>query len=447
MCSKVVKDCHKNISCQKCNGYVHKKCTKLKPKELNNLDPKEWICSNCIKTSTADLQSDIEDDIQIRNDIPQLNVTEVDLQKYDKMIFNPLRFDNDLTDTNYSDITNNAGSHVCSYSTPEQFCSDINTNHGKFNVLNLNIRSLSKNFEKLKECIKNLDCEFTVIGISETHLKDKPHNYYNLPGYKIEYMNRIGREKGGVCMYVSEKVKYKLRKDLCHATSNFESCFIEIENVNKKNIAIGVVYRAHTPIDNFVADIDPLFKKLNAENKHIYVMGVFNIDLLKVDSHRPTHEYLELIYSYHLVPTIYKPTRITKSTATIIDNILTNNENIVSSTIVVTDTSDHMPTVLSTNLNITKQSSNTNKFVFKRKHSNANVDKFRKKLSEVKWEESLHNNNANDDFNKFTNIFEKLYDECIPLKKCTANRRKEPMSPWITKGILKSINKKNKLYK
>jgi hypothetical protein len=161
-------------------------------------------------------------------------------------------------------------------------------------------------------------------------------------------------------MYVSEKVKYKLRKDICHATSNFESCFIEIENVNKKNVAIGVVYRAHTPIDNFVADIDPLFKKLNAENKHIYVMGDFNIDLLKVDSHRPTHEYLELIYSYHLVPTIYKPTRITESTATIIDNILTNNENIVSSTIVVTDTSDHMPTVLSTNLNITKQSSNTN---------------------------------------------------------------------------------------
>jgi hypothetical protein len=162
------------------------------------------------------------------------------------MIFNPLRFDSESTEKNYSDITNNTGSHVCSYLTPEQFCPDSNTIHGKFNVLNLNIRSLSQNFEKLKECIKNLDCEFPVIGISETHLKDKPHDYYNLPGYTIENVNRIGREMGGVCMYVSENIKYKLRKELCHATANFESCFVEIENVNKKNVVIGVVYRAHT---------------------------------------------------------------------------------------------------------------------------------------------------------------------------------------------------------
>ena len=40
-----------------------------------------------------------------------------------------------------------------------------------------------------------------------------------------------------------------------------------------------------------------------------------------------------------------------------------------------------------------------------------------------------------------------LYDECVPLKKCNVNRKKDPLSPWITKGLLKSINKKNKLYK
>ena len=50
-------------------------------------------------------------------------------------------------------------------------------------------------------------------------------------------------------------------------------------------------------------------------------MGDLNIDLLKVDDHRPTHNYLELIFSYSLLPTINKPTRITETTATIIDNI------------------------------------------------------------------------------------------------------------------------------
>ena len=48
--------------------------------------------------------------------------------------------------------------------------------------------------------------------------------------------------------------------------------------------------------------------------------GDFNIDLLKADIHRPIHGYLELLYSYSRLPTIYKSTRITESTATIIDN-------------------------------------------------------------------------------------------------------------------------------
>ena len=59
-------------------------------------------------------------------------------------------------------------------------------------------------------------------------------------------------------------------------------------------------------------------------------MGDFNIDLLKTDIHRPIHEYVDLIYSLSMLPSIYKPTRITATTATCIDNILTNNENIIN---------------------------------------------------------------------------------------------------------------------
>ena len=66
------------------------------------------------------------------------------------------------------------------------------------NLLNVNIRSLSKNFDSLKECLKSLDCEFALIGVSESHLKDKPNEVYNIPGFNVEYTNRNGREKGRV---------------------------------------------------------------------------------------------------------------------------------------------------------------------------------------------------------------------------------------------------------
>ena len=78
---------------------------------------------------------------------------------------------------------------------------------------------------------KNLDHKFTAIGLSETYLKDKSLEYYHLPGYNLEYMNRVGLEKGNVGLYISNDVKYKLRQDLCKASSQFESCFVEMKMI------------------------------------------------------------------------------------------------------------------------------------------------------------------------------------------------------------------------
>ena len=75
------------------------------------------------------------------------------------------------------------------------------------------------------------------------------------------------------------------------------------------------------------------------------------------------------------------------------------------------------------------------------------IDQLKQRLSKVKWHELLDNINVNDDYDKFIATFNTLYDECIPMKRCKTNRKKDPMSPWITKGLLKSINKKNTLYR
>ena len=449
VCSKLVKTCHKDICCKICNGFIHKKCTNLKPKQLKCLDIKDWVCKDYSNTSVLeDSNSELRTDINNLNDSPQFNVTDVNFQKYDDMVFNPLRFDHNSTSKPYNDAIGNDNIHKCSYLTPDQFCIDPNEGSGKLNLLNVNIRSLAKNFDSLNECVKSLNCDFTVIGISETHLKDKPNDFYQINGFNTEYTNRADREKGGVCMYITEQVNYKLREDLCQANSNFESCFIEIEGKNRnKNIIVGVVYRAHTSIDNFIKDIEPIYKKLNSENKHFYIMGDFNIDLLKTETHRPTHDYLELVYSHSMLPTVYKPTRITATTATCIDNILTNNENLIQTTILVTDISDHFPTILSSNLDVVDAKNHEKKYAYKRNHCNENINNLKQRLSHVKWQETLDNNDANDDYNTFVEKFETLYDECIPLKKRTINRKKDPLSPWITKGLLKSINKKNRLYK
>ena len=217
-----------------------------------------------------------------------------------------------------------------------------------------------------------------------------------------------------------------------------------------KNVLIGVIYRAHTAIDNFVHDVDPVLQTISKEKKECYIMGDYNIDLLKDDSDRPTHDYLD-IYSHCLIPSILFPTRITEKSATIIDNILTNSDTEITIRILVTDITDHFPTILMTksnNKNVPiKDSINEKCFAYKRTYTKDNISHLKQKLSQENWNDILHGIDAECDYNMFIERFNKLYDECIPLKKYKVNRRKIPQSPWITKGILKSITTKNKLYK
>ena len=37
VCSKTIRTCHKDITCTICKMYVHKKCTKLKQKDLKQM--------------------------------------------------------------------------------------------------------------------------------------------------------------------------------------------------------------------------------------------------------------------------------------------------------------------------------------------------------------------------------------------------------------------------
>ena len=157
----------------------------------------------------------------------------------------------------------------------------------------------------------------------------------------------------------------------------------------------------------------------------------YNIDLLKDDSDRPTHDYLDFVCSHCLIPSILFPTRITEKSATIIDNILTNSDNEIRTRILVTDITDHFPTILMTKSNrknVTKDSNNEKCFEYKRKYTEDNISHLKQKLSQENWNDILHSIDAECDYNMFIERFNQLFDECIPLRKCKVIRRKIPQS-------------------
>ena len=77
-------------------------------------------------------------------------------------------------------------------------------------------------------------------------------------------------------------------------------------------------------------------------------MGDYNINLLNYDMHTTTAKFTDVMYANSFVPLINRPTRITKSSATLIDNIFSNDlDGLTNCTqcILVTDISDHFPVV------------------------------------------------------------------------------------------------------
>ena len=108
------------------------------------------------------------------------------------------------------------------------------------------------------------------------------------------------------------------------------SIFVEIDKKNtatKYNIIVGCIYRPPCyPIIEFNELIGSLLDKLEKDNKHIYITGDFNCDILLTDKN--SEQFKNLFLSSYFYPLINKPTRIANNTATLIDNIYCSIPNL-----------------------------------------------------------------------------------------------------------------------
>ena len=93
-----------------------------------------------------------------------------------------------------------------------------------------------------------------------------------------------------------------------------------------KNVIVGVVYRPpNTDLEMFINYMSEILSIVKSENKLMYLMGDYNVNLLNIDNHMLTSEFLEMFYSNSFLPVINKPARVTCNSATLIDNIYCNN--------------------------------------------------------------------------------------------------------------------------
>ena len=199
--------------------------------------------------------------------------------------------------------------------------------------------------------LKTTNTNFDIIAISETRIlkNTKIVKNINIQNFSYEF-TPTESTAGGTLIYIADHLAYQKRNDLTIYAKNYlESTFIEITNPSKTNIIVGCIYR-HPTMDlnefNYYY-LNPLLEKLAKEQKTVFLLGDFNVDLLKYEQHKATNEFLDSLSCNMVLPYIIQPTRITSHSKSIINNIFSNyiSQEIISGNLTST-ISDYLPQFL-----------------------------------------------------------------------------------------------------
>lgn len=350
----------------------------------------------------------------------------------------------------------NRESNSCNYYNEEEFhvlTGNLTSNFNVFSTIHLNIRSLPKNNDQFMHLLSTLRHEFSIIALTETWLSDECVELYNIPQYTLVFSNRKERVGGGVAVFAHNQYQIKVRKDLDLMTNEtgVESVFVELMSCpvfGGRNVIVGCIYRPpNAEFKSFSDSLTASLDVINKEGKLCYLLGDFNINLIKTENHYFTDNFLNLLYSSYFFPLIDKPTRVTYKTASLIDNIITNTFDYpVNSGILYSDISDHFPIFHITTSNNFKHKGSNVRAGF-RKFNEENIKCFRDMVEKINWDDVYDQQDANKSYQSFIHLFKTVFNECFPLVSLKINKRHGFNKPWFTTGFLKSSRKKNRLYK
>ena len=253
------------------------------------------------------------------------------------------------------------------------------------NIIYLNIRGINSKVTELKYLIEHslYGPPPDIIALCKTWLtKDSP--IPNILGYNFIQKCLENKRGGGVALLISNHIRYKTLPDIQYEDASIESWFVEIK-LNTRHIIIGSSYRPpNTDPRQFVKMHKTLLSTLLKHNRSVIIGMDYNLDLLKSDHHSNTQNFIETNLNSNLYPTIIRPTRITKTTATLIDNIFVSLDifSICKSWILIDSTSNHLPCLL----NITGIKHKLKDPIKIQSRDLEHIDRLKRALSNTDWE-------------------------------------------------------------
>lgn len=264
---------------------------------------------------------------------------------------------------------------------------------------------------------------------------------YHIPGYSF-FSNSRNVRGGGVAIFVSEAYQVSLQQHLNYSLPSIETLALEANIGSEKHLFICVYRPPSGKIDEFICSLNDILTSANDKKySDIHVFGDFNLNLLNHDD-KDVNDYVNLMFSFSLFPLITRPTRVTDTTATLIDHIWSSQpEKNTGCYIINIDLSDHFPILAEFRLKSTRKETNN---VFKRTFSATQTENFLEDLAAVDWSQIFTTEDVESAYNLFYEIFHRLFQLHFPVKRMPL-RRKNKLCPYITPALQKSIREKNRL--
>ena len=301
------------------------------------------------------------------------------------------------------------------------------TSDDELNILHYNVRGLLNKQKELGDLLSNCSGkEIHIATINETWLKENNSHRVNVQGYSYVGIPGIGKKGSGVGFLINKNLCSRVLTTDLPVIESFEYCILEVE-LSNESLLIVMLYRP--PCSNtkvFLKDYESFLSWLQNQKKLIILGCDHNLDLLKSSIHKQTDLFIDLNLDNNLFPCIMKPTRITKTSATLIDNIFISSHlyNSCSASVLVNDMSDH----LSCKVVIKNMYPLKNKAVTKeiRKVTKKSTDQVLLELNKIDWSKEFIDGcdmtSINTNFKTFGDIIETTMNCHIPLRTINVNK-------------------------
>lgn len=316
------------------------------------------------------------------------------------------------------------------------------TSHTDLNILYFNARTIRNKMSDIQIFINSFKCPIHVIIITETRLYSEENVFYDIQGFKAYHSNRsknnvknqlnIGHtgRGGGVAVYVHQ---------------NISSTFVYEEYIDNNNYLIVNLIQMKTHIialykppvrvneNKFINKIETLLAKY----KNAFIIGDMNMDLLNRTDESISY-YTETIESlgYVLLNKIERQyaTRVTDTSATLIDHILT--DNVEHDFNLLTDDlwfSDHKYLLLA----VKSQCES---------HALRNISHNKVVINYEKLDNHHIWNNL-DRVHSFIELINNLISAINENKTEITSKTKIGNEPWVSSELLEVIRERNKFYR